>query len=157
MALSSAAPGTVASGTPGRSSGATVARARGDATRWLLRTLLIGGAALAVGVTAVSGDPAAYLRADPALGTLLRGMGAIKALLTAAAVAALLWRFARPVGRREAALYLAGAWCMAAASMLVWRLSHIGMGALVFHAGELTLLFTAWQEHRRETVGGRPR
>jgi hypothetical protein len=41
--------------------------------------------------------------------------------------------------------------------MIVWRLSHIGVGALVFHAGELTLLFVAWQEHRRETLGGQTR
>jgi hypothetical protein len=151
MSLSSTAPGIA------NRASSELPIASGVDTRWLLRALLVGGAALAVGIAAVTGDPAAYLSTDPGLGALLRGMAVIKAFLTAAAMAALLWRFARPIGYRVAALYLGGAWCMAAASMIVWRLSHIGVGALVFHAGELTLLFVAWQEHRRETLGGRAR
>ncbi len=151
------------SGNPSHASSATQRTAapgvfaRSLEARWLLRALLAGGVALAVAVAATAGDPAAYLHADPSLGLLLRGMAVIKALLTAAAVAALLWRFARPIGRRVAILYLAGTWCMAAASMLVWRLAHIGIGALVFHAGELTLLFVAWHEHRRDTFVGQTR
>jgi hypothetical protein len=151
MSLSSAAPG-IANRAP-----SALPLTRGVDTRWLLRVVLVGGAVLAVGIAAVMGDPAAYLHADPGLGALLRGMAVIKAFLTVAAMAALIWRFARPIGYRVAALYLGGAWCMAAASMIVWRLSHIGVGALVFHAGELTLLVVAWQEHRRETLGGRAR
>jgi hypothetical protein len=130
-----------------------VALTRGRDTRWTLRVLLVAGAAFAVAAAAVTGDPAAYLRADPSLGALLRGMAGIKALMTAAAVAALFWRCSRPIAPPIAALYLGGAWCMAGASMLVWRLSHIGLGALVFHAGELTLLFVAWREHRSEAAG----
>jgi hypothetical protein len=158
MALSSAATGNLSRASSATTTAAAwTAPSRRVEARWLLRALLVGGAALAVATAAMTGDPTAYLSADPALGTLLRGMAVIKALLAAAAVAALLWRFARPIGRPVAALYLAGTWCMAAASMLVWRLSHIGIGALVFHAGELTLLFVAWHEHRRETLVGQTR
>jgi hypothetical protein len=152
MSLSTAAPSTAA-----HAASAAPTRAGALETRWLLRALLVGGAVLVVAAASVNGDPSAYLHADPGLGRLLRGMAVIKALLTAAAGAALLWRFARPIAPPVAALYLAGTWCMAAAGMLVWRLSHIGLGALVFHTGELTLLFVAWHEHRRETAGAQGR
>jgi len=116
--------------------------------------------------SAVSGNPshassATQRTAAPGVfACSLEARWLLRALLAggvALAVAALLWRFARPIGRPVAALYLAGTWCMAAASMLVWRLAHIGIGALVFHAGELTLLFVAWHEHRRDTFVGQTR
>jgi hypothetical protein len=143
-----------ASSAPSRAAALTPpVRVRALDARWVLRALLVGGAATAFAAAAVTGDPAAYVRADPGLATLLRGMAVIKALLATGAVGALLWRFGRPIERPVAVAYLAGAWCMAGASMLVWRLTHIGVGAFAFHAGELTLLLVAWREHRRETLG----
>ncbi len=143
-----AAPGDQTALLATASRGVRVARA--PRTGWLLRALLVGGVLAAIATAAGSGDPTAQLRADPSLATLLRGMAIIKALLTVAAAGALWWRFARPIAHPVAAAYLAGTWSMAAASMVVWRLSHIGVGALGFHAGELTVLFVAWLEHRRE-------
>jgi hypothetical protein len=34
--------------------------------------------------------------------------------------------------------------------MWVWELSHVGWGAVLFHAGELTILLVARREHRAE-------
>ena len=119
---------------------------------WVLRCALLGGAVAAVAVAALFGDPAAHLRADPDLSRLLRGMAVIKAALALGALAVLSWRFARPIAPATAMAYVVGAWLMAAASMIVWRLSFIGLGALAFHSGELTLLIVAWREHRRESV-----
>jgi hypothetical protein len=117
----------------------------------VLRCALVGGAICAVGLAAGFGDPIAHLRADPDLSHLLRGMAVIKAALAVLAIAVLSWRFARPIPPATAVAYVIGAWLMAAASMIVWRLSFIGVGALAFHTGELTLLIVAWREHRRES------
>jgi hypothetical protein len=111
-----------------------------------LRALLCAGCLAAVAAAAWLGQPAATLQADPELARLLRGMALIKAALVLAAVALLLWRFGRPLRRPAAIAYLAGAWLAAGASMLVWQLSFIPLAAPVFHAGELTLLVTAWRE-----------
>jgi hypothetical protein len=54
-------------------------------------------------------------------------------------------RFGHPVAPRLVAIYLAGAWAMAGASMLVWQLASIPLAALVFHAGESALLLAAWR------------
>jgi hypothetical protein len=115
-----------------------------------LRCLLVAGALIAAAAAYCVGDPTAYLTADPKLGLLLRGMAVIKAMISLAAVAALWWRFGRPIPRLTAAVYLTATWMTAGASMLVWQLWHIGIGALAFHAGELTLLMFAWREHRAE-------
>ena len=129
--------------------------ASADAPRLLgaagrLRFLLVVGALLAAGAAHVAGDPTAYLQTDPKLGILLRGMAVIKAMISLAAMAALWWRFGRPIAPATAAVYLVAAWMTAGASMLVWQLWHIGVGAVAFHAGELTLLLVAWREHRSE-------
>jgi len=126
-----------------------------ESTGWsssTLRRVLAAGCCVTVAAAALHGDPAAYLSADPALGRLLRGMALIKALIAAVAVGALMWRFGRPIPRLRAGVYLAGAWFMAGAAMLVWQLSHIALAAISFHAGELTLLFIAWREHRTEML-----
>jgi hypothetical protein len=128
---------------------------RPESTAWssaTLRGALAAGCCLTVAAATLHGDPAAYLHADPALGRLLRGMALIKALIAAVAVGALMWRFGRPIARLRAGVYLAGAWFMAGAAMLVWQLSHIALAAVSFHAGELTLLFIAWREHRTEML-----
>lgn len=115
-----------------------------------LRLLLIGGALLAAAAAYLVGDPTAYLQADPKLGVLLRGMAVIKAMFSLAAMAALWWRFGRPIAPATAAVYLLATWMTAGASVLVWQLWHIGLGAVTFHAGELTLLLVAWREHRAQ-------
>jgi len=112
--------------------------------------MLVAGALLAATAAYLVGDPTAYLQADPKLGVLLRGMAVIKAMISLAAIGALWWRFGRPIPHATAAIYLVAAWLTAAASMLVWQLWHIGVGAIAFHAGELTVLLVAWREHRAE-------
>jgi hypothetical protein len=115
-----------------------------------LRLLLIGGALLAAAAAYLVGEPTAYLQADPKLGVLLRGMAVIKAMFSLAAMAALWWRFGRPIAPATAVVYLVATWMTAGASVLVWQLWHIGLGAATFHAGELTLLLVAWREHRAQ-------
>ncbi len=118
-----------------------------------LRLALGVGAVVAVAAGTLHADPGAYLRADPQLGRLLRGMALIKAGLTLVAILFLYCRFARPISRPAATAYLVGVWFMAGASMIVWELTHIGWGALTFHAGELTVLLGAWRENRAVLAG----
>jgi len=114
----------------------------------LLRLALGVGVLGSVAAASLHADPGTYLRADPELGTLLRGIALIKAGLAALAMGLVYWRLARPISGPVMAAYLGGVWFMAGASMLVWELTHIGWGALIFHTGELTILLVAWREHR---------
>ena len=113
-----------------------------------LRLLLCVGCIASVAMAAWVGEPARYLRADPELAFLLRGMATIKAAIVFAAVGMLSWRFGYPLSERTALAYLIGAWLTAGASMLVWQLSFIPLASLAFHAGEFTLLFVAWRDHQ---------
>lgn len=116
----------------------------------LLRATLGLGVLLAVAVAGWHAQVGTPLQADPKLGHLLRGIALIKATLTVLALGLVYWRVSRPISTRVAAAYLGGVWFMAGASMWVWELSHVGWGAVLFHAGELTILLVAWREHQAE-------
>ena len=123
-----------------------VRRASGMCSPSELRTLLLAGCVVAAAAALWLGEPAAYLAAEPGLVVLLRSMAAIKACIVVAAVGVLLWRLGHAVPGRTAAAYLVGSWLIAGATTLVWQLSFIPLAAVVFHAGELLLLFTAWRD-----------
>lgn len=111
-----------------------------------MRTLLLAGCVASAASAGWLADPAPVLQADAELARLLRGMALIKAALVLAAVGVLLWRFGKPVSPRTTGAYLAGAWMLCGASVLIWQLSAIQFAALLFHAGVLLLLFTAWRD-----------
>jgi hypothetical protein len=113
------------------------------------RGLLLLGAVLALLGGAALGDPRPLIAADPDLARLLRGMALIKAAMVLAALALLWWRFGHPLPARHRTAYLLGAWLACAATALIWQLSHVVPAALVFHGGELLLLFTAWRDGQR--------
>ena len=112
-----------------------------------LRACLAAGCVTALGLGAWLGQPAVLLAADPELARLLRGMALIKAALVMLALAAVTWRFGRPVSLRVAAAYLVGCWLLVSASILVWQLSYIAAAAIGFHAGEIGMLLVAWRDH----------
>jgi hypothetical protein len=95
------------------------------------------------------GDPAELQAADPELAWLLRGMAAIKAVLVAGALCALWWRFRWEIPGGLATGYLAGAWLITGATVMIWQLTAIGAAAVAFHMGEITLLLLAWRDHRQ--------
>jgi hypothetical protein len=112
------------------------------------RSLLVIGCVASMAFAAWLGEPLASTQADPELAHLLRGMAAIKATMVVAALGVLFWRFGQPVQQHTAAAYLAGAWLIAGATMLVWQLSFILLAALAFHVGVFSLLFVAWRDHQ---------
>jgi hypothetical protein len=100
----------------------------------------------ALAVAAWLGDPSGYLKADPALARLLRGMALIKGMIAIAAVGAVFWRLAWPVSRPVATTYLLSSWALAGSTALIWQLSYIVPAALLFHAAALSLLLAGWRE-----------
>jgi hypothetical protein len=112
-----------------------------------LRLALVAGCLAATLLPPLLGADLAPARlAEPALEVLIRGMAAIKLLLVAGAVAVLWWRFGRPVSAPMAGAYLAGACLAAIAPPLIWQLKLLWPAAILFHAGELALLLTAWRD-----------
>ena len=104
------------------------------------------GSAISIGIAAHLGDPGSFINADPALSRLLRGMALIKGMIVIATVAALLWRFDKPLSKPVAAAYLLGSWAMVGATTLIWQLSWIPAAAILFHAAFLSMLFVSWRE-----------
>ena len=111
-----------------------------------MRALLLAGCVASAAAVGWLADPAAVLQADPELARLLRGMALIKAAVVLAAIGVLLWRFGGPTTPRTASAYLAGAWMLCGASLLIWQLSAIAFAALLFHTGVLLLLVAAWRD-----------
>ncbi len=110
------------------------------------RTALIGGCALAIGLAAWVGHPAGQLEADPALAHLLRGMAAIKALLTLGALSAVLWRFGRPIAPPVTVAYAISGAVLAGSTTLIWQLTWIPLAALLFHAALIGMVCLGWRE-----------
>jgi hypothetical protein len=112
----------------------------------LLRGGLLSGCAIAIGIAAWMGHPAAYLHADPALARLLRGMALIKGLIASAVVGAVFWRLAWPVSKTTGAAYLLASGVLAGSTMLVWQLTYILPAALLFDVAALSVLLVSWRE-----------
>ena len=100
---------------------------------------------MSIGIAAYLGDPTSF-GDDLALARLLRGMALIKGAMAVAAVAAVLWRFGRPVSAPAAAGYLLGSWVVVGSTMLIWQLSWIPAAAVLFHAAGLSMLLVSWRE-----------
>jgi hypothetical protein len=111
-----------------------------------LRSVLIVGCAISVGIAMYMGDPSGYLLADPALARLLRGMAVIKGVIAIAIVGAVWWRFGRAVSRPVAVSYALGCWVVAGSTTLVWQLTSIVMAAVLFHAAALSMLIVSWRD-----------
>ena len=104
--------------------------------RPLLAVAVLGAGALAL--TTQAGPH------DPELAVLLRFMAVVKAAMALGAAALVGWRFGSPVRPATGLAYIAGTASMAAGAGLIWRLSHIGAGALLVHGGLLALAGLAW-------------
>ncbi len=80
---------------------------------------------------------------EASLVMLLRFMAVCKAAGVLGAAALVVWRLGRPLGATAFAGYVVTLALMAAAPGMIWSLSLIAPGALVFHAGLLTFLVLA--------------
>ena len=121
-----------------------------------VRVALALGCLAAVALGLEVGDPRAFQAADPDLARLLRGMAVLKALLVLPAVAAVWWRAGHPLSRKLAAVYVAGAWAMTGASVLIWQLTSLALAALAFHGAGLAMLVAAFGDGRERLRFRRP-
>ncbi len=106
--------------------------------------------AIALAWTLAAGPEARAAAADPGLARVLRAMALFKAAAAPGALALLAWRLRRV--RPMPAIPLAG-WSialglLAAGPVLIWQVGPVAAGALVFHAGLILLLVTAFRLDR---------
>ena len=102
-----------------------------------LATAFVAGAALG---HAHAADAAGF---EGALVMLLRFMAVCKAAGVVGATALVFWRLGRPLGTAAFAGCVVALALMAVAPGLIWSLGLIAPGAVMFHAGFLTLLVLA--------------
>ena len=110
---------------------------------------LIATAILAVAAgLAIGHQPAAHGAAptDADLARLLRFMALIKAALAVLAVGLVYWRLRHPASPRLATAYVGALALMAAGPGLIWSMTHIIAGAVLFHAGLLGFLALGWTD-----------
>lgn len=110
------------------------------------RLLLL--AAVAIGaVGAIVADTASpVIAADADLVGLLRFMALLKAALALAFVGVIWWRLASPAGPWRLAAYAATGAAMTAGPILIWTMSHLGLGAALLHAGLLAAALLLWRD-----------
>lgn len=110
--------------------------------------VLVTAAAFVAGSLGV--DSATITEAAAAAGEdltrLMRGMAAIKGLMAAAVLAAVWWRLGAQVGAGWLSAYGASAGAMASGVVLIWGMAHIGLGALLLHAGLLAACLLLWRD-----------
>jgi hypothetical protein len=123
-------------------------RAAGGVAPARIGLVLVVVAGIAAGLLATgdAGRAHAVAAAGPELTRLLRAMAAIKSVLSAAAVAAVLWRLGAAVRLPWFAGYAAAAAAMAAGPGLIWDMAHVGAGALVLHGGLLMTIVLLWRD-----------
>ena len=98
---------------------------------------------------------------------LLRAMAAIKAVMAAVAVAAVLWRLGAAIKLPWLAAYALACGAMAAGPVLIWGMAHVSAGAVLLHGGLLASIVLLWRDpvvgarlaalvaSRRATLAGR--
>ena len=116
----------------------------------LSRPLLVAIVIAAVGFSLLpaGGAPSstAVLNAGDDLTRLMRFMAAIKAVLVAGAVVAVLWRLGSPVSVRRFYAYGAACALMAAGPGVIWGMAHVGRGALLLHGGLALAIVIMWRD-----------
>src|SRR5271166_4619541 len=112
------------------------------------RGVLIGLAVLAGGLAVLLANGAASAgaaaEAGPELARLLRLMAIVKAAMALAALWLIDWRLRQPASLRLSALYVTAATLLATAPGLIWSLSHVALGAVLFHGGLGLLIALAY-------------
>lgn len=114
--------------------------------RTALLLLTLAAAALGFLATDPAATAAAMRGAGPDLARVLRGMAMLKVGFAGLALAAVLWRFTRPVPTGWATAYGAAAAAMAAGPGLVWQLAHLITGSILLHAGLLATIVLLWRD-----------
>ena len=120
-----------------------VVAARGYRPALFVAVSLAAAAGLAIGH-----HPAAHgaMSPDADLARLLRFMALIKAALAILALGVAHWRLRHAASPRLATAYVGAIALMAAGPGLIWSMTHVIAGAVLFHSGLLLLLALGWAD-----------
>jgi hypothetical protein len=115
-----------------------------------LRMAVLCACAAAAVAGLLGASPAATLAAVGQAGAdlvmLLRFMAAMKALTAVALLVVVVWRLGMPAPAWLTVAYGVAAVLMSAAPGMIFQMVHVATGAVLFHAGLLTLLVAAWAD-----------
>ena len=132
--------------TQGSSRATSVLRVSPAAARFGFCAVLAASAWMGAAVTDAHETAQAVAQAGTDWAHLLRAMAALKALMALAAAAAVVWRLGSPAKPAWLAAYVLAGTAMMAGPGLVWELAHIGLGALLLHAGLAATLVLLWRD-----------
>ena len=110
--------------------------------------ILVITAVLAVGMVVNDSvaSSRAVVHAGDELTRLLRAMAVLKAAMAAIVAAAVLWRLGTGISAAWLAAYALACAAIAAGPALIWSMAHVGVGALLSHAGLLAALLLLWRD-----------
>jgi hypothetical protein len=77
---------------------------------------------------------------------LLRFMAAVKAVIAVAGSGAVLWRLGSAISLPRFAAYALTCAVMATGPGLIWSMSHVALGALLFHGGLFATILLFWND-----------
>ena len=123
-------------------------KARRQVPAKFYQSALIAAAILAAFAGLAIGHHPAYHAAsfDVDLARLLRFMALIKAALAVLAGGLVWWRLRLAASPRLATAYIGALALMAAGPGLIWSMTHMIAGAILFHAGLLAFLALGWTD-----------
>lgn len=110
------------------------------------RLRLVLGAGVLFAASVVMLQPAAHWVHDPELFRLLRGMGVLKIVLAALALAVVWWRLGQALSPRLQTVFVGAVWALSLAAGLIWQLTMILPASALFHLATLSLLVAAWRD-----------
>jgi hypothetical protein len=76
----------------------------------------------------------------------MRFMAGLKSLMALGAAAGVMWRLGGPASGAWLAAYAGACGAMAAGPVLIWGLTHVGLGALLLHGGLLACVVMLWRD-----------
>ena len=138
--MSTATPSAAIQGARSRISGA-------PASARAILLVIVATAGIA-GFLATDADTSA--RAVAAAGAdltrLLRAMAGLKLVMAALVVAAAYWRLRAPIGPTLLCAYAVACGSMTAGAAMIWRMEHVGAGAVLLHGGLLAAIVVLWRD-----------
>lgn len=137
---------SILSFTPPRSNGLTAAVCSPVQARGIYGLVVVAAAVAGFLATDAGAAHTAAEQAGADLMRLMRAMAAIKAAMAAAAVEAVFWRLARPANSLRLATFALASAAMVAGPGLIWQMAHVGLGALLLHAGLASTIIVLWRD-----------
>ncbi len=128
------------------STAAMKARAPSALSTATARGIILAAVAIGVGGALAFGGASSTNTADADLVGLLRFMALLKAAFALGFVGVIWWRLASPIEAWRLAAYAATSAAMSSGPVLIWTMTHLGLGALLLHAGLLAAALLLWRD-----------